>query len=82
MAVVNKEYHSKLAWHGYNFRELEILREWNIDDFFDKLPVYRYDRHNSYICKRRANFPMMHYFYSLRPACDYKDWFLRFLASK
>ena len=97
IAVINEQYcyHSNLAWHGYmsggladfnrcvayNYRDLESPQEWECNKFLNKLHVYRCDRYNSDV-SGRANFPMMHYFYSLRPEFECEDWFRRFLQSK
>ena len=94
IAVVNEEYSCNWAWNGwclystqevwndrfrsYNYRSLHKTRSYLFSRFSEKMHIHRPKSNVSVI----SNFPMMHYFYSLRPEFEYKDWFLRFLASK
>ena len=70
-----------------NYRNLQYPQLYDMA-IMGKMPIYRYyinfyEQSDPYslISFRMSNFPMMHYFYSLRPEFECKDWFLRFLRS-
>ena len=91
IGVLNEQYHGQFVWHRnslrastsshwwvlYNYRDLQHLE---IPRLFIKMQIYRSDRHSGH--QKQSNFLMMHYFYSLRPDFDCKDWFLGFLGQR
>ena len=98
IAVVNEEYNHDWVWKGwclqntpegfvthpfrtYNYRYLQIPQIYLFNIFSEKMYIHRY-KSSTIFTPTRANFPRMHYFYSLRPEFECKDWFVRFLESK
>ena len=68
MAAVNKEYQREKSdcdegYNGYNHRDLQDPYHLTL---LDNLFIYQYDRSHSICGLVRANFSMLHYYYSLR----------------
>ena len=92
ISCVNDEYSCIWVWddylhsnqavwnHCFNYRHLQSPQSYLFDKCSEKMYIHRRKPNISLVSV--SNYPMMHYFYSIRPEFECTDWFLRFLKSK